>query len=156
MIESERTCWDCFFKDQLSISARMSTCQTRHVGAVLAQGRRVVAAGFNGNLPGHLHCYDGGCPRCANTEGTGTNLDVCVCVHAETNAIAYCASNGISTSGCTLYVQCNPCLDCAKLAISSGIKEIVYLDVYANTYVMISNFCHKSGVTFRSFECSCV
>ena len=48
--------------------------------------------------------------------------------HAEENAIAFAARNGVSTSGATLYVnRMMPCTRCTRLIIQSGIKKIVVL-----------------------------
>lgn len=51
-------------------------------------------------------------------------------VHAEANAIAYAAKEGISTKDCTLYVTLSPCINCANLIIQSGIKRVVYNESY--------------------------
>lgn len=154
-VESERMCWDCFFREQADLSAKMSTCQTRHVGAVLVRDNRVVAQAFNGNLPGHVHCYDGGCDRCANSETTGQDLSVCTCVHAEQNLISFCAKEGHSSLGSTAYLQCNPCLDCFKLLVSAGVEEIVYSEKYISTYDLVAELALASNVTFRLYGCSC-
>lgn len=48
--------------------------------------------------------------------------------HAEENAIAFAARNGVSTNGATLYVnRMMPCTRCTRLIIQSGIKKIVVL-----------------------------
>lgn len=51
-------------------------------------------------------------------------------VHAEQNIITYCAKEGISTKGATLYVTTAPCRDCAKLIVQAGISEIFYNEQY--------------------------
>lgn len=48
--------------------------------------------------------------------------------HAEENAIAFAARNGVSTNDATLYVnRMMPCTRCTRLIIQSGIKKIVVL-----------------------------
>ena len=159
-LPSERLCWDCFFLAQVELSGRMSTCRTRHVGGVLVRDRRVVAQGFNGNLPGHPHCDAGGCERCearARGEGaSGHDLHVCNCCHAEQNIISYCARYGVSSAGTALYLPCNPCLDCFKLVVSAGIQEIIFAERYPSTYVITRTLAASSDVEMRMVECKCV
>lgn len=155
MLSSQRRCWDCFFRVQLESIAEQSTCCTRHVGAVLGRERRVVAAGFNGTLSGHPHCDAGGCDRCAGAPASGVGLERCVCVHAEQNAIAYCAGAGVASAGATAYVSATPCLDCAKLLIAAGVVEIVYAERYAASEPLVRHLAALSGVTLRYFDCRC-
>ena len=54
-------------------------------------------------------------------------------MHAESNAITKCAKCYNTTDGGTIYVTLSPCFECAKLIIQSGIKRIVFLDIYRNT-----------------------
>lgn len=51
-------------------------------------------------------------------------------VHAEQNIITYCAKNGISTDGTTMYVTMSPCKQCAKLIAQAGITKLIYRDNY--------------------------
>lgn len=47
--------------------------------------------------------------------------------HAEANAIANAARNGIRTLGCSLYVTTmHPCTDCTRMIIQAGIDTVVY------------------------------
>jgi len=144
---------------QVDLAAKQSTCRTRHVGGVLVRNKRIVAQGFNGNLPNHPHCDERGCDRCRDrSEGniaSGSDLGACLCVHCEQNIVSYCARNGISMDGTMVYLPCNPCLDCMKLIVSSGVVEIVYLDQYPSTYVAVSRIAETSGVTMRVSSCKC-
>ncbi len=45
--------------------------------------------------------------------------------HAERNAIYLAARRGVSTEGCTMYVELSPCVDCARAVIQAGIVEVV-------------------------------
>ena len=117
--------WDRFFIDRAYANAAMSTCGSRHVGAVATRNRRSFADGFNGNLPGEVHCDEGGCARCAAAD-SGSDLERCICVHAEQNLVAYCAETGTPLGGATIYTTTRPCLDCLKLLVSAGVAEIVF------------------------------
>jgi dCMP deaminase len=48
-------------------------------------------------------------------------------------AILKAAKTGNSVDNATLYLTLSPCLDCSKLILQSGIKKVVYLNVYRNT-----------------------
>ena len=50
--------------------------------------------------------------------------------HAEANALAFAARQGISTDGATLYVTVSPCLDCSRLLIAAGIVTVIYEEEY--------------------------
>lgn len=54
-------------------------------------------------------------------------------LHAESNAISKCAKYGSNTNNSTIYITLSPCYDCAKLIIQSGIKRVVYKDLYRIT-----------------------
>lgn len=45
--------------------------------------------------------------------------------HAEANAIAFAARNGVRTDGCIMYVTHYPCSGCAKSLIQAGVQCIV-------------------------------
>lgn len=125
--------WDEYWLARAELNATMSTCVRRAVGAVAVRDRRSFADAFNGNLPGAVHCCDGGCQRCANSEQhIGVGMERCVCVHAEQNIVAFCSRNGIRLDGATLYQTTFPCVDCLKLLVMSGVREVVYRDEYPN------------------------
>jgi len=71
-------------------------------------------------------------------------------VHAEANAIAFAAKEGISTKNCTLYVTLSPCMNCSNLIIQSGIKKIIYFEEYRDN----SGIEHlkKNGIKVKKFK----
>jgi dCMP deaminase len=151
-----RKCWDCHWKGRIESNAEMSTCRTRHVGGVLVRANRVVADGFNGNLPKHLHCDEGGCPRCNDPDvKSGEQLERCYCVHCEQNIVSYCAKSGVSMHGTTLYLPTTPCLDCFKLVALCGVWEIVYDDVYPGAETIVRELAEKSHIIIRKSFCRC-
>jgi dCMP deaminase len=62
-------------------------------------------------------------------------LDRCVCNHAEANAIMNCVISGVrlGSNDNTLYTTFTPCLECSKMAMTVGIRRIVYLGSYFET-----------------------
>ena len=53
-------------------------------------------------------------------------------LHAESNAISKCSKYFSSTLNTTMYITLSPCIDCAKMIIQSGIKRIVFDELYKN------------------------
>ncbi len=111
--------------------ASRSNCVKTHVGAILLTGDRVRAVGYNGTIEGYPDCFDGGCPRCRDENiGRGEQLDRCVCVHAEENALISAARFGIEVEGAECYVTHEPCLSCTRLLIQAHVRLVVYLQDY--------------------------
>lgn len=120
----ERPSWDAYFMAMAVLISSRSACERLHVGCVLVSAgthpNRVIAAGYNGFLPGAPHCS---CVREGHEQAT---------VHAEQNAIADAAKRGVSVMGATVYVTHFPCINCAKILASAGVGTIKYLHDYHN------------------------
>ena len=104
-------------------------CTGNRVGAVIVVDRRIVSTGYNGT-PEHMpNCSDGGCQRCANRDQypSGAGYDLCICVHAEQNALLAAARFGIAVEGSTVYTTMRPCFGCTKEMLQAGIREVYYL-----------------------------
>lgn len=56
----------------------------------------------------------------------GLGYEQCICIHAEQDAIAESARNGISVDGATAFVTLRPCLTCVVLMMHAGVKAIYY------------------------------
>lgn len=50
--------------------------------------------------------------------------------HAEANALAAAAKQGISTDGGELFTTCSPCDTCSRLIIAAGIIRVYYMEEY--------------------------
>lgn len=119
--------WDEYFLLLAKLAACRSTCLSRPTGAVIVRGRQVLATGYNGSVPGGVHCIDEGeCYRRKLGASDAEKLSWCRASHAEANAIANAARTGISVAGGTVYTTLSPCFTCAKLMASSGIERVVY------------------------------
>ena len=87
----------------IALAARTrADCLGRRVGAVLDLDGRVLSTGYNGTPFGMPNCSEGGCHRCANRDAQpflrGGAYDVCVCVHAEQNALLTAPASGSAPS----------------------------------------------------------
>ncbi|MFL6318128.1 MAG: deoxycytidylate deaminase [Nitrososphaeraceae archaeon] len=141
----QRPEWDTYFMLQAEVAKLRSNCITRHVGAVIVKDNRQIATGYNGTPSGIKNCFEGGCSRCmARSRGeimSGQDLDRCLCIHAEANAIMQCAlfGNAGSTKDATLYSTFSPCIECSKMSLSVGIRRIVVLSDYAEDGAQLLN-----------------
>ena len=127
-----------------------STCSRRqYFAVVLAPNKRVAGIGYNGAPAGMSHCVDGGCPRSSSTVTPGSAYDspegFCVAQHAEAGALLW--SDPAVRRGGTLVVNGPPCLECARLIASSGVRRVVHLDDpgYTN-WSAIEGFLAAAGV----------
>ncbi len=108
--------------------AKRSHCVKNQVGAVLTKETRIISIGYNGP-PANTHNCDEewpneGCPRDSRNSCS-------LALHAEENAILYAIKNGTQIQGATLYTTLSPCIACARLILSSGIKEVMFRHSYA-------------------------
>ena len=117
-----------FMRIAMAVRAR-ANCLGSKVGAVLVLGNRIISTGYNGTPEGMPNCDEGGCDRCGNRQiyGPGKGYDLCICVHAEQNALLSAAKFGIAVDGSTIYVTMRPCFNCLKELLQAGIKQVVYL-----------------------------
>lgn len=147
-----RPTWDEYFMAMAELASKRSTCLSRQVGAVIVKDKNPVSFGYNGPAMGVSHCEDlGGCRRRAMPDyKSGAYLEMCPASHAEQNAIAFAAKNGISTAGATIYVNTFPCKDCMNSIINSGIKKIIYLGEY--NAELSKDILSESGIVFDKFE----
>ncbi|MEO6653394.1 MAG: deaminase [Ilumatobacteraceae bacterium] len=92
------------------------------------EGRRVIATGYNGTPEGLANCLDGGCVRCSDRDQfeSGTGYDLCICVHAEANALLTAGRYGASTDATTVYTTDQPCFSCSKELIQAGVEKVYY------------------------------
>ena len=138
--------WDHYYMNLAETVQTRANCFGAQIGAVLVLHNRIISTGFNGTPEGFPNCEDGGCERCRQRElrdaghlsevtdplfrGAGKHLDVCICVHAEANALLSAARYGTRTDGATLYSTYKPCFMCLKVMIQAGVRRVVYLNPY--------------------------
>lgn len=118
-----RKSWDEYFLEITEMVATRSTCDRAFVGCVLVnEDNRIISTGYNGSITGNKHCDEVG-----HTMRDGHCIAT---IHAEMNALLYCAKEGISVKSARCYVTHFPCLNCTKALIQSGIKAIIYKEAY--------------------------
>jgi dCMP deaminase len=120
------------------LMADRATCSRAQVGAVIVIETRPVSSGYNGTAAGLPHCNHAcDCTKLPTNPDPKHHWVECASrqpckfsVHAEANAIAFAAKNGVATEGATLYTTMAPCLECAKLIMNAGIVRVVAAEQY--------------------------
>ena len=132
-----RPSWDAYFMATALLIASRSSCERLHVGCVIVSGgeqrHRIIAAGYNGFLPGAPHISQ---IRDGHEQAT---------VHAEQNAVSDAARRGVSLNGATAYVTHFPCINCAKMLAAGGVAAIRYRRDYRND-AMVRDLLQGAGV----------
>ena len=140
-------------KNFINIATELATaskCVSKQVGAVIVKNGRILSTGYNGTPAGYTNCSDywGGKYTSEHHEWSKTYE-----IHAEMNAIIWAAKEGISIDGATIYVTLEPCSECSKNLIASGIKRIVYKTSYEHTHsAVISKFIKDNGVSIEKLN----
>lgn len=136
---------DLIFLEMAEKLGTLGTCDRAFVGAIITKDGRCISWGFNGAPAGLPHCSQNGHGWLGygydrpEYSGAGQTLEELAsrfgcrnATHAEANALAYAARQGISTDGGTLYVTMSPCATCARLLIAAGITEMQAKCAYRN------------------------
>lgn len=108
-----------YFMQIAIMVAERSTCNRARVGSVLVHDKRIVATGYNGSIPGALHCSEVGCL-----------LDKGHCIrttHSEMNAILNLEHQ---YHDLILYCTHTPCWNCYKALKSAGVTQMYCLIPY--------------------------
>jgi dCMP deaminase len=118
---------DIYMELAINLSKR-SHCVKAQVGAVLTKDTRIISVGYNGPPAGTHNCDiewpETGCPRDSKNSCS-------LALHAEQNAILYATKSNVSLEGSTVYVTLAPCIACARVIYTVGIKKVIYLNSYA-------------------------
>lgn len=69
------------------------------------------------------------CPRKHIDAPSGKRLELCTCIHGETDAIVKAKAAGGRVAGSYMFAYCGvPCIECTKLIINSSISVVVAID----------------------------
>jgi dCMP deaminase len=141
---TKRASWDEYFMRIAIQAGTRSTCDRKHVGAVIVRDKTILSTGYNGSIRGMPHCDD---------VGHMMENDHCVAtVHAEANAIIQAAKHGTSINGADIYITASPCWNCFKLIANSGIMRIFYLEFYRDKRIL--DVARQAGIKLKKVEFS--
>jgi Deoxycytidylate deaminase len=112
------TKWQLAYMEAAQLFASLSTAKRLKVGAIIVKEDRIISIGYNGTPKG----WDNTCEQ----DGV-TKPEV---IHAEANAIAKLAKSHESGEGADMYITHSPCVECAKLIATSGIRVVYFFESY--------------------------
>jgi len=124
----ERVSWEIYFMNIAKEVGTRSTCNRKHVGAVIVRGKTILATGYNGSIRGLAHCDEAG-HEMDNTHCVRT-------IHAEANAIVQSARHGVRIEDSEIYITASPCYDCFKMIANVGIRKIYFGEFYRDERIM--------------------
>lgn len=110
---------DLIYLQMAKTWGKNSHCKRMQVGCLMVKDKSIISDGYNGSPTGF--------PNICEDENMVTLPYV---LHAEANAITKLAKSTQSSDGSTIYVTLSPCFECSKLIIQSGIKRVVFSEVY--------------------------
>ena len=121
-MKKKRVSWETYFMNIAAEVATRSTCDRKHVGAVIVKDKTILSTGYNGSIKGLPHCDE---------VGHEVMDDHCIrTTHAEANAIVQAAKNGVEINHAEIYITASPCYNCFKLIANVGVKSIYFLEFY--------------------------
>ena len=141
-MSKHRVSWKNYFMNIAREVATRSTCDRKHVGAVIVREKTILSTGYNGSIKGLPHCDEVGCEmvdgHCVRT------------THAEANAIVQAAKNGIQINQSEIFVTASPCYECFKLIANAGINVIYYDEFYRDKRIIEKS--KEIGIQLASLE----
>jgi dCMP deaminase len=114
------------YMDVAARVALMSHAVRKKVGAIMVKDGNILGFGWNGMPAG----MDNACEHINSDGDLVTNAETS---HAEENLLGKIAKSTTSSEGTTIYLTLSPCLPCAKLMATSGVRVVVYRDIYKDT-----------------------
>ena len=110
---------DLIYLQMAKTWSKNSHCKRMQVGSLMVKDKSIISDGYNGSPTGF--------PNICEDDDMTTLPYV---LHAEANAITKLAKSTQSSDGSTIYITLSPCFECSKLIIQSGIKRVVFSEVY--------------------------
>lgn len=135
---------DNYFMGVAKLTAQLSHARRTKVGAVVTKDNRIISVGYNGT-PGRG--FDN---NCEDELSDGTLVTKNIVVHAEMNALCFCARTEIESEGATIYLTLSPCASCALAMIQSGVKRVVYLEQYRDLSGV--KILEQAGIEVEQFK----
>jgi dCMP deaminase len=140
--------------------SQRSTCSRMKTGALIIKDNRIISMGYNGVVPGAKHCceywneiYEEKFKDKMSKKDFEEkifakehhNWSIINEIHGEQNAILYACREGIATKNTDMYSLYSPCINCAKVIKTAGIRNVYYTEVYKRDQRGI-DFLEDNGV----------
>lgn len=121
--------WCEIFLECAKILATASHCVSKKVAALIVKNNRIISTGINGTAVGLQNCDEifdiNHFERDKHHEWSRINE-----LHAEANAVASAASEGINIKGGVMYLTLSPCTDCCKLIAAAKLSAVCFEELY--------------------------
>lgn len=114
-----------FYMGVAKQAASMSHAVRRKVGCTLVTENGVMVYGYNGTLKGQDNVCE--------IEVDGELVTKDAVMHAERNALAKAGREGLRTQGSYVFITLSPCVGCATLLASFGVKGVVFEEQYRDS-----------------------
>ena len=136
-----------FLMIALLVSYR-GTCRRRRIGCVLVdEHNHILATGYNGVPAGMKHCIDEPCSGAFSE--SGKDLDKCLAIHAEQNALLQCKDvHKIKACYCTV----SPCITCTKLLLNTSCISLHFIEEYSHPEAKKLWHIPRSRYWYHHFE----
>lgn len=155
---------------QCEAESGLSNCVKHSVGCIITDPEgKMVASGYNGTPKGHDNCCDRfpnfheDLERYSNSSNPvdAERLEALILehrewslhneIHAEVNAILH--SDPDKRKGGTLYVNLQPCPNCAKMIAASGVSRVIFAKAYHRAEDEVSEeLFRKSKIEYKQVE----
>lgn len=124
---------DLIYLRMAKVWSENSHCKRMQVGCLIVKDKSIISDGYNGSPSGFPNA-------CEDSD----MITLPYILHAEANAITKLAKSTQSSDNSTLYVTLSPCFECSKLIIQSGIKRVVFSEIYRKPDSL--NFLLEAGI----------
>lgn len=157
-----------YYMSIADLTSELSSAIRKQVGAVVVNGNKILATGYNGMPSGwtneceykdYMSGDAGGwlSPEEITEqwplEDEGNRRYRLVTkdevLHAESNALMKVSASTESSEGATMFCTHAPCINCAKLIYQSGINSLYYRNAYRDNSGV--EFLEKSGVNVNQY-----
>lgn len=155
---------------QCADESEMSNCVKHSVGCIITnKAGQMVSSGYNGTPKGHENCCDifpnfkedFARLSASNEPKDAKRLEALVMahrewsfdneIHAEVNAIMH--SNPADRKDGTLYVNLQPCPNCAKMIAASGVARVIFAKAYHRADDAVSQrLFKKSKIEYKQVK----
>ncbi len=144
--------WDETAKEVIRAFGKKSHCIQFKIGVAFFREGRLLVAGYNGPPRKEAHCDEIGCAKVGpDGKRMPAGSGLCRGAHAEMNAIANAAHEGVNISNTTVYCTFTPCYDCAKVLVNLGIKELIYEQEYPDEDPKVYYLFKRQDIKIRKF-----
>lgn len=115
--------WDEYFINITEEVAKKSKDPSTKIGCLIVnKDKRIISSGYNG--------FISGCDE--NKMSFERPMKYYLTIHSEMNALLFAKQD---LSDCSLYSLYAPCENCLKHILQSGIKKIVYKNLFLNSKI---------------------